>query len=533
MKTYFADNLKKLRKERGLSQEELADRLSVSRQSISKWESSQAYPEMDKLLQLCSIFNIKIDELLNQNISDVKEKVDSRNKINKYIDDFLKFITKTINMFTSMKLKEKFKCLFEQIIIILILIFVYALFGDIIHFIFSSILDVLPSAIYSIICRLFNMIYSVIYTILALVIFIHIFKTRYLDYYEIINGLETDELPNNSDKIEYIQNKKEKIIIRDPKHTEYRFVNGLLKMILFIFKCFIGFIFALLSAFLVFLVFVLFSSLYHSLDHSLFIGISICFVAFIIIDILFMILLFCFIFNKKTNIKRIFVIFIIALIIGGIGVSSSFISFINLKYKDVICENTDNLIKTYEFNDNTYIDNSSNEYKFLVDNNLKDEIKINIKYNKEINSVKLDNKNNYISLSYDNNIDNIFSFYKNTIKGLKKNIIYNYIYDGPSITITTSENNIRKLIEKLSNEEITNLIIKNNEYNLIIDGNYYDGKNICYLKDNYYHDCINVYVDDYDISSFSYNQDGFHYDSNKYVCKGNKQKYCYLKDDYE
>ena len=64
----LSDNLKRIRKENNLSQEQLADKLGVSRQSVSKWESGQAYPEMDKVLQLCQLFNLNIDELLNQNI---------------------------------------------------------------------------------------------------------------------------------------------------------------------------------------------------------------------------------------------------------------------------------------------------------------------------------------------------------------------------------------------------------------------------------------------------------------------------------
>ena len=44
----FGDNLKKLRKTKKLSQEDLAEKLNVSRQSVSKWETGDAYPEMNK-----------------------------------------------------------------------------------------------------------------------------------------------------------------------------------------------------------------------------------------------------------------------------------------------------------------------------------------------------------------------------------------------------------------------------------------------------------------------------------------------------
>ena len=85
----LADNLKKIRKDNNLSQEQLAEKLNVSRQSVSKWESGQSYPEMDKVIQICSLFNLNINELINENISEVNEVKESQNRTNKYISSFL------------------------------------------------------------------------------------------------------------------------------------------------------------------------------------------------------------------------------------------------------------------------------------------------------------------------------------------------------------------------------------------------------------------------------------------------------------
>jgi transcriptional regulator with XRE-family HTH domain len=60
----FHEKLQKLRKEKGLSQESLADMLGVSRQAVSKWEGGQAYPETDKLIILSEIFGVTLDSLL-------------------------------------------------------------------------------------------------------------------------------------------------------------------------------------------------------------------------------------------------------------------------------------------------------------------------------------------------------------------------------------------------------------------------------------------------------------------------------------
>ncbi len=65
----FAENLKQLRKEKQLSQEELADILDVSRQAISKWEQGMGYPEVEKLLLLSSKLNISLDSLMATEIT--------------------------------------------------------------------------------------------------------------------------------------------------------------------------------------------------------------------------------------------------------------------------------------------------------------------------------------------------------------------------------------------------------------------------------------------------------------------------------
>ena len=60
----FADRLKEYRRDRGFSQEDLAERLGVSRQAIGKWEQGQAYPEMEKMLALCAALHVSLDALM-------------------------------------------------------------------------------------------------------------------------------------------------------------------------------------------------------------------------------------------------------------------------------------------------------------------------------------------------------------------------------------------------------------------------------------------------------------------------------------
>ena len=61
----FSENLKQIRAEHHLSQEELAELLDVSRQAVSKWEQGQGYPEVEKLLLLSSKLDISLDALMS------------------------------------------------------------------------------------------------------------------------------------------------------------------------------------------------------------------------------------------------------------------------------------------------------------------------------------------------------------------------------------------------------------------------------------------------------------------------------------
>ncbi len=82
MNIYFSENIKRLRKERDLTQEALADFLGVSFQAVSKWERGESYPDIEMLPVISSFFEITIDELLGIDKS-VKEE-----KIRTYIDKY-------------------------------------------------------------------------------------------------------------------------------------------------------------------------------------------------------------------------------------------------------------------------------------------------------------------------------------------------------------------------------------------------------------------------------------------------------------
>ncbi len=73
----IAEKITQLRNLKGMSQEELAEKICVSRQSVSKWEMGQALPQVDKVVQLCNLFGITTDEMLKD---EVKINTGKRNK---------------------------------------------------------------------------------------------------------------------------------------------------------------------------------------------------------------------------------------------------------------------------------------------------------------------------------------------------------------------------------------------------------------------------------------------------------------------
>lgn len=94
----LSENLHYLRKRDKITQEELADRLGVSRQAVSKWETGEAYPETDKLITLCDMFGVSLDELVRGTVTKTEEAPEENNKLDrncfiKHMNKFSYFIS--------------------------------------------------------------------------------------------------------------------------------------------------------------------------------------------------------------------------------------------------------------------------------------------------------------------------------------------------------------------------------------------------------------------------------------------------------
>lgn len=341
----LSDNLKTIRKENNLSQEQLAEKLGVSRQAVSKWESDQSYPEMEKVLLICKLFNYNIDELMNESVKEVNETKQSKSNLNKYIYDFFGFITKTVEMLCSMKFKEKLKCIFEQVIVFLSLLIIFAIIGAILEGILGNLLIGRISEYY-IVKDIFSSIYMILALIVGVAIFLHIFKIRYLDYYEIVkednyseNSKHEEEAVSEDNKVlenkkekKFIEKKKEKIIIRDPSHSEMKFLNGIMKLVIWCIKAlaiYFGIFFA--CTFIGFTIMLVISFMFVKTG-LVFFGALLGILSGLAINYVILHILYNFIVNKKSK-KHVFaIIFIVSLLLAGLGIGLLCVGMTDFNY---------------------------------------------------------------------------------------------------------------------------------------------------------------------------------------------------------
>ena len=485
MNNNFKENLRKIRKENNLSQEQLADELGVSRQAISKWESGTAYPEMDKIIALCDKFNLNIDDLLHKDIKEVKGEEESKKKLNDFINDFLKFITNTVNMFSNMNLKSKIKCLFEQCIIAFILFIISFIIYNILSSLFTSVLIVLPNIIYTFLSGVLKSILVIALVIISIIIITHIFKTRYLNYYEQIKEQKTKLNENNNKEEPEKTNEditfknNDKIIIRDSRHSEYNFINMMLKFIVLIIKLFATW-FGLCIAFVLVCLFGSFIASFLIYKTGLFfIGLLIAILSSSVIGIVLLLLIINFVFNRKNDKKKMIWTFIISLITFGIGCGLTFIGTLSFD----ISYDSEYMLKPvtreYEMKEDLTILNNYGEIEYIeTDNN---NVKIEYQINKYC-EIDVNNYNNTISSwSYCENPMEIAKEYIKNINN-KKIIPINSTIEKMTVytnktNIETLKNNLKKHMndsektERINTyeEQINELEIENEELKLEIE----------------------------------------------------------------
>ena len=529
MNDNFAKNLKKIRKDHGLSQEQLAEELGVSRQAISKWESSVAYPEMDKIITICKKYDVNIDDLLHRDITQVKNDEETNIKYNKLVNTVFTNITDSIDMFIKLSFKNKVRLILENIILVCIFAIGMVIVNGLTKTLLHEMFEMLPYKIEALLVSVLATVVLLAYLLFVVIILIRTFKTRYLDYYlqnknnnkVEENNIDDNKVENKDVVIEEVKSEN-KIIIRDPKNSDASILKGLVDLFFFGVRVFNFFILLGVIGTLVFGCFCTFLALYHITVHPIFVSFTFLGIFGIAACIVFAIMQFGFIFKKKNNVKFLFILLLLAIVGASISTGSIFMNVANFEVVEV---NTITNTQELAYNDDLYfVQNrvSGNDVKFVIDNSIpKDKIILESSHSDSINDVKFEINNNAITCSYDETVDRYtFNYkYKYLIPYIKDNKLPRDSFIGTNVTIKGNEANIKKIIFNSTKDIISDIVSTNDGYILDFSNIHYE-KYVC-SKTDFYNTCYGIVAEDKPASN-EINMTTFTYDGKKLNYKNDK-----------
>ena len=448
----FSEKLQTLRKENKMSQEVLADMVDVSRQSVSKWESGQAYPEMDKLLTLCKIFKCSLDDLTNDEVSEINIENKAKVTPSNLVDQFLNIIKQVYTKVTNMTSKEIIKMIVE-IFVLLFIIFLLFIPYNIITTEIISIINNLEITFLYFVSSLLDVIFKIIYIIIGTIIFAYIFKLRYLEELETNEIITKEEIKRKETKnIEKTNENKEQQEIKIVKQNNHNIIDFLAAIVIGFIKFITGmislsFVFTILALVIALALFVI--ALFKEI---VFVGAIISLLGTTIIFILLTEIGFNFVFNNKTNFKKIFIVGILSIVLIGSGVAITTYEVSQYSYINELSPLIEKELVTKEvtYKDTLFIQDYWNgNIIYKEDNELKGN-KIIIEYeNTECSEIELLEVNDYIYFKDNTNI-NAKEIFDVIIKHLKEKKIYNYECLSETDIVIKANNSI---INKLKNNK--------------------------------------------------------------------------------
>lgn len=498
----FSEKLQKLRKENKMSQEQLADQLEVSRQSVSKWESGQTYPEMDKLISICKIFKCSLDDLTNDDVKEIKGSEKEKVTVNKLIDEVLDTVSRSACILKKLSISQMAQYFLELILLITILILL-RIPVDYIYHLGAGIFESFGSGISNFLCSIWNFLLSISYLIFSVICFYYLYKVLFLEKWESKNleekGKEKKELSKEEETVKeepiLVEKKKSKKQIEHlDKHQEPRTsifqaeING--SVILKVLNSIVLF-FAKMCTFLILLPFLLFISLiiillilgiYFIFQEVLYFGVFFLLLGGFILCYLIIEILFNIIASRTNSSKRIGTLFLTSLIILGVGIGISLIEVSAFTYYDEIPNTTlyesEYIEKEIEIQDDFAfsIIGAYDEIEYIPDPELSDTVRFQIEMYHNFNKVKFEYGdylfgNHYLYIVTEPKI-HIFNpkMRKVILDSLRNKKFYNYgKLERIHVTVFTSQENIDKIHEYQKSLEEAN---RKNMYNQEI--NYYN-----------------------------------------------------------
>jgi len=445
----FRKNLEYLRKTKKLSQEDLANKLGVSRQAVSKWESGAAYPETEKILTLCKLFECSLDDLMNDDIVEIEKEKQNRYSINDLLTEIKNILSTTLEMLSTMTFRSLIRYIFEIGVLVIFLLILKIPFTHFIN-LGNNIYANLGSTLGSMASGTWTFMLELIYFILALITFLYIYKIRFLDKYQetVSKRVKTEQVDEVNNETEVVDNKV-KVEIKD-----FGIFSIIGKIFLFFVKCFIAFtslpiIFLLLCAVggLVIAIAWLFGG-------PVYIGTIILLLTFISFSIAILYVMYNLIVNYRNNWRKLFIVFIISLIGLGVGSGITVLEFkdFTISTQAPISVKKELVTETIPMQDNLII-NSYSPTEYIVNNDLTDSIRIEATYYDVFNNIAEINKENSSNIwIYRDVIDDVSikEFYNILLNDLKKDRLSNYgRLSDLQVKIYGSDMNIDKIMENL------------------------------------------------------------------------------------
>ena len=459
----FCDKLQKIRKENNVTQEQLADKLGVSRQAVSKWESDQAYPDTEKLIQISKIFNVSLDELINDTLDNNKKIANKKFNFMEIFNLVFEFISKVFNMFWSMKFKEKIVFLFEMIVLIVAIIIATGLVTQIITGILRRIFVFLPLSVTNGIVYIIETILEIAWLVIGGIMVVRVIKTRYLDYYVIIKDDNVDKITTEEPIKELKEKKDYKIVIRDPEHAGSSIFNKIASFFIFCLKAlgllvlipivcsFVGFV----TLFVVSLTYITYGLFFS--------GIVVAILGGIVFTYLIIKVILALVFNRKLAYVKLFILFIASLALGGIGIGLSVKAFSTFTVTSEPVVQRMVQTKTIKMYDNLVLPDIMElpSEKIVIDNSL-NEIKLDVTTYESAN-VLVSTVSTY---SYDSD--------KEKMRDIRLTLVY---------SDCDEMHEVKNILKDLKNKKINTSGYYNCDFQ--IDKVYISAANLTKIKENY------------------------------------------------
>lgn len=452
----FSKNLEYLRKSKKMSQGDLAFKLGVSRQAVSKWESGAAYPETEKITEICKLFDCSLDELMKDDIVELRESEKRRCTFNEPVKEVSSLLQKTLGIFNQMDRKIQIRFFLKLVVVCIVIFFVVRIpFHYIASLDYDMFLEIGGDTA-QVLRTIWRFLVDITYVITSLLIFISVYEAKFLN------------IGNFSKKSTEIEGEKEK------KEGEYK-GEKIVKYDFGIFS-FLGdvFVFCLklflssLSLFIIFSMLVVFAGLVVVISwmfNGVFLFSLVLFaLSFIFLSTIITYVIYNFIFNKESKLKKVLTLLLISFIglcvsMGVGAIEMKEFTFTSSPRQDMI---PDKKSETFEMTDSLIIDSAGYNIVYIGDENMQDMVKVEVVYYDSFSGVEILQNENEIYLSPWKEKVSFSKVYEMLIKDLKKKEIhvdYSYLSDL-YVTVFTSKENIEKIQNNIIEQRRRTFIIE-------------------------------------------------------------------------